>query len=137
MHETETRVRPDRQREHQANERTFLAWLRTSIALMSFGFVIARFGLFLNEMSLVLTRKEPPHALVGSQTIGVALVTLGVVATVVSAARYERVYAQIERGDFKPERRWVWVVSAVIIALGVSIVPFLFTNLPVPTASPR
>jgi len=34
----------DRQREHQANERTFLAWLRTSIALIGFGFAIARFG---------------------------------------------------------------------------------------------
>jgi uncharacterized membrane protein YidH (DUF202 family) len=33
----------DRQREHQANERTFLAWLRTSIALIGFGFAIARF----------------------------------------------------------------------------------------------
>jgi putative membrane protein len=40
----------DRQREHQANERTFLAWLRTSIALIGFGFAIARFGLFLREL---------------------------------------------------------------------------------------
>lgn len=136
MPETETKARPDRQREHQANERTFLAWLRTSIALMSFGFVIARFGLFLNEMSLVLTRKEPPHGIVSSQTIGVALVTLGVAATVVAAARYERVYTQIERGNFKPDRGWVWVISAVIFALGVSIVPFLFTNLPAPMAGP-
>ena len=39
-----------RQREHQANERTFLAWLRTSLALIGFGFVIARFGLFLREL---------------------------------------------------------------------------------------
>ncbi len=35
----------DRQREHQANERTFLAWLRTSITLISFGLVLARFGI--------------------------------------------------------------------------------------------
>jgi amino acid transporter len=45
----------DRQREHQANERTFLAWLRTSIALISFGFAIARFGLFLRQLGLVIT----------------------------------------------------------------------------------
>ncbi len=32
----------DRQREHQANERTFLAWLRTSIALVGFGFALAK-----------------------------------------------------------------------------------------------
>jgi putative membrane protein len=35
----------DRQREHQANERTFLAWLRTSVALIGFGFAIARFSI--------------------------------------------------------------------------------------------
>jgi|GEM_PF-5432662 len=46
---------PDRQREHQANERTFLAWLRTSIALIGFGFAIARFGLFLRQLRVALT----------------------------------------------------------------------------------
>jgi putative membrane protein len=47
----------DRQREHQANERTFLAWLRTSIALIGFGFAIARFGLFLRELQTSVTSK--------------------------------------------------------------------------------
>ncbi len=50
----------DRQREHQANERTFLAWLRTSIALIGFGFVIARFGLFLHELQTTVTYQNPP-----------------------------------------------------------------------------
>jgi putative membrane protein len=45
----------DRQREHQANERTFLAWLRTSIALIGFGFAIARFGLFLQELQITIS----------------------------------------------------------------------------------
>ena len=43
----------DRQREHQANERTFLAWVRTSIALIGFGFAIARFGIFLRQLEWV------------------------------------------------------------------------------------
>jgi putative membrane protein len=37
-------------RDHAANERTMLAWLRTGIALMAFGFAIARFGLFVREV---------------------------------------------------------------------------------------
>lgn len=40
----------DRQRERQGNEWTFLGWLRTSIALIGFGFAIARFGLFLGQL---------------------------------------------------------------------------------------
>ena len=34
--------------DHLANERTFLAWIRTSIGIMAFGFVVVKFSLFLN-----------------------------------------------------------------------------------------
>jgi putative membrane protein len=44
-------VRESRFRDHSANERTLLAWIRTGIALMAFGFAIARFGLFLREVA--------------------------------------------------------------------------------------
>jgi len=50
----------DRSREHLANERTFLAWIRTSIALMGFGFVIVKFTLFLKQLSLLLETKDIP-----------------------------------------------------------------------------
>ncbi len=49
-----------RKREHQANERTFLAWLRTSVALIGFGFAIARFGLFLRQLRVAITHQEIP-----------------------------------------------------------------------------
>jgi uncharacterized membrane protein YidH (DUF202 family) len=54
----------DRQREHQANERTFLAWLRTSIGLIGFGFALSRFGLFLRELQITVTQQDiPTHLL--------------------------------------------------------------------------
>jgi putative membrane protein len=60
----------DRQREHQANERTFLAWLRTSIALIGFGFAIARFGLFLHELQSTVTGQNvPTHSFLSSQSV--------------------------------------------------------------------
>jgi putative membrane protein len=69
----------DRQREHQANERTFLAWLRTSIALIGFGFAIARFGLFLRQLELALTHQEtPPNPIINSENLGVSLVIFGI-----------------------------------------------------------
>ena len=53
-----SRGKIDKQREHQANERTFLAWLRTSIALIGFGFAIARFGLFLRQLRVAATQNS-------------------------------------------------------------------------------
>jgi uncharacterized membrane protein YidH (DUF202 family) len=44
----------DHSQQHLANERTFLSWLRTSIALIGLGFIVARFGLFLREFGLVI-----------------------------------------------------------------------------------
>ncbi|MEM9945649.1 MAG: DUF202 domain-containing protein, partial [Cyanobacteria bacterium P01_D01_bin.36] len=62
--------RPDRQREHQANERTFLAWLRTSISLIGFGFAIARFGLFIQQLEAIETDNPTVASFFNSRLIG-------------------------------------------------------------------
>jgi putative membrane protein len=58
MNELKKKNTFEKSREHLANERTFLAWIRTSIALMGFGFVIVKFTLFLKEISLLLEAKD-------------------------------------------------------------------------------
>src|SRR2546429_4166574 len=70
----ETRVR-----EHLANERTLLAWVRTAIALMGLGFVVARFGLFLRQLAVESGRPVEAEALGLSTPIGVSMVAAGVV----------------------------------------------------------
>lgn len=83
----------DRQREHQANERTFLAWLRTSIALIGFGFAIARFGLFLRQLNLAITQHEFfVHPFFNSENLGLALVIFGIVTIALAAWQYNRVF---------------------------------------------
>lgn len=85
-------------RDHAANERTLLAWIRTGIAMMAFGFAIARFGLFLREISQVgaaSTRIE--HAL-GSGWFGVLLVVLGLFTNLAAVARYARIRKALEEG---------------------------------------
>ncbi|OCQ94266.1 hypothetical protein BCD64_05740 [Nostoc sp. MBR 210] len=117
----------DRQREHQANERTFLAWLRTSIALIGFGFAIARFGLFLRQLNTAITQQEPVvHPLFNSENLGVALVIVGVSAIALAAWRYNQVFWQIERGDYQPNRLAVWILTAVVMILGLLSIPLLF-----------
>lgn len=116
----------DRQREHQANERTFLAWLRTSIALIGFGFAIARFGLFIRQLYRTITQHEAStHPLFNSQNLGVSLVVFGLLVIVLAAWRYNQVFWQIERGDYRPNRLVIWIMTAVVIFLGTLSIPLL------------
>ncbi|MBE9010438.1 DUF202 domain-containing protein [Pseudanabaenaceae cyanobacterium LEGE 13415] len=127
----------DRQREHQANERTFLAWLRTSIALIGFGFAIARFGLFLQQLQRTLTPQEPPtDTVLNSENLGISLVVFGIVIIAVAAWRYNRVLGQIERGDYRPSRLTIWVVTAVVMILGTLSIPLLLLRSRLPNNSP-
>ncbi|NEU80899.1 DUF202 domain-containing protein [Nostoc sp. UIC 10630] len=116
----------DRQREHQANERTFLAWLRTSISLIGFGFAIARFGIFLQQLNIAITQQETPvNPLSNSENLGVALVVFGILAVALAAWRYNQVFWQIERADYKPNRIIVWIMTGVVIVLGLFSIPLL------------
>ncbi|MBD2196337.1 MULTISPECIES: YidH family protein [Calothrix] len=116
----------DRQREHQANERTFLAWLRTSIALIGFGFAIARFGLFLHQLNAAISQKEPQvHPLFNSQNLGIFLVIIGILTIALAAWQYNQVFWQIERGNYQPNRLSVWIITALVMILGFLSIPLL------------
>lgn len=119
----------DRQREHQANERTFLAWLRTSIALIGFGFAIARFGLFLRQLGLAIAHQEiPTKPIFNSENLGLSLVIFGIATIALAAWRYNQVFRQIERGDYQPSRFAVWIMTGVVIILGILSIPLLLVR---------
>ena len=84
--------------DHAANERTFLAWIRTGLALMGFGFVVARFGIFLRELRMTtgaLTVQRTGY----SAWAGTALVLMGVAVQAISMARYVSIIHQLNRGQ--------------------------------------
>jgi putative membrane protein len=121
----------DRQREHQANERTFLAWLRTSIALIGFGLTISRFGLFLQELQTQVTDQNSlTHSFISSQNIGISLVIMGIVIIILAVWRYNRVFEQIEQGNYQPNRLLVWITAGIVIILGLLSIPFLLWRQP-------
>jgi len=122
--------KPDRQREHQANERTFLAWLRTAVALIALGLATARFGLFLREIESAIIEELPlEESGFNSQTLGLSLVLFGIVVIALAAWRYQQVFWQIEKGNYKPSQRLVWLmVVAVMILATLSTLPLLLSS---------
>jgi putative membrane protein len=114
----------ERFRDHAANERTLLAWIRTGIALMAFGFAIARFGLFLSEMAQIgkMPVRGGGH---GSAWFGVALVTLGLVTNAAATLRYERVREALEEQraiSMSPVLVHVLGIGSVLVAAAMAVV---------------
>ena len=96
-----------------AAERTLLAWIRTGLALMGFGFAIARFGLFLRQMQASQTNL-PVHQSWGSPFTGVTLIALGVLINITSSVQYAQTIRQLNEGSWQPGR-----LSRMGIALAV------------------
>ena len=86
-------------RDYLAQERTFLGWIRTGIALMGFGFVVARFGIFLEQLHLSQQFSDArPHEF--SPWFGAALITTGAIVNLFSARRFMRLADEVGRNQF-------------------------------------
>ena len=90
----------DKTNNHLANERTFLAWIRTSISVIVFGFVVAKFGIVLREFFLAqgTSVKESDTSMI----IGVAFMVMGTMMAMTSMIRYRITMRHIEENKFKP-----------------------------------
>ncbi len=100
-------------RDHTANERTLLAWIRTGIALMALGYAIAHFGLFLREIYWASSSLPRAKHSVGSEWFGVVLVLLGVVTNMGAMVRYLKVRKALEEG------RAITPAATMAYALGI------------------
>ena len=111
-----------------AAERTMLAWIRTGLALMGFGFVVAKFGLFLQKLAEI---KDIHIKVAANQSasvwIGIALVMLGVAVNVAAAARFAALIRRLHAGEKAKPMRWELAASvAMIMALiGLGIAGYL------------
>jgi putative membrane protein len=109
---------PEDPRVRFAAERTLLAWVRTGLALMGFGFVVARFGLFLREIALAGHLVAQQHSTGWSLWIGVGLIALGVAVSIIASFEYFRFVRSSKRGKaYTPRTALLAVVVAAILAL--------------------
>ncbi len=123
-----------------ASERTLLAWMRTALALIGFGFVVARFGLFLRELAMMghtVASPPPSSQLVeseladspavealsggtsGSLWIGVGLILIGAAVAVLAASQHVRfIHGLLKDEPYRPKR----LSLGVLLALGLTVI---------------
>ncbi len=108
-----------RVRDHLANERTYLAWMRTAIALMGFGVLIARFRLLHPPLMA-----SPPG---NGWKLSLVFSFVGLVTVLVSTLQYFMIRSQIDRDQYQPADVWVILFSVLVVLLGAGVLYYVFT----------
>jgi uncharacterized membrane protein YidH (DUF202 family) len=115
--------------DHLANERTFLAWIRTSVGLMGFGFVVVKFSIFVKQFSIVVERQVPVASHGYSSVMGISLVAFGALIGILSFYRYRKIEKQISNPEYKPSGILINLLAASILLTGIFLVVYLLQSI--------
>ncbi|MBV8171023.1 MAG: DUF202 domain-containing protein [Candidatus Eremiobacteraeota bacterium] len=115
-------------REYLANERTYLAYLRTALALLSLGISVNRFSLFLLERNRIPETSTSGQTLVGAEQLGIGMAVIGLLLLVWGTVHYAIVYRQIASQSFRPNILSVWVLSGIVFVAALVGFAWLFTR---------
>ena len=114
--------------EHLSNERTFLAWIRTSISLLGLGFVVAKFSVWLRELSRSLHPSAPiPHSGL-SMPLGITLMTLSAVLALTAGWRYRVIKKAIINGESTAADGTTIAVSVIVTAIAVALIIYMLAT---------
>jgi putative membrane protein len=118
----------ERYSDHAANERTFLAWVRTAIAVMAFGFLVEKFDLFLEIAGQTLARRALS---VGGHFVGnvagLSLIGLGATTIILALLRFRKTAKEIDSPDRLPGagERLDIALAALLVTLGTALFVYL------------
>lgn len=114
----------NRARDHLANERTFLAWVRTSVAIVVFGFAIGRFAIALRQLARFQGQQVSKTTGL-SVWMGMISILAGVVMMAAGLVRYRKTRAQLEEGKFEPAGFIVDLVAILTVLFGLALAGYL------------
>jgi putative membrane protein len=113
----------NRARDHLANERTFLAWVRTSVAIVVFGFAIGRFAIAMRQLTEFQGRSSRTPGF--SVWMGMSAILAGVVMVGAGLMRYRKTRAQLDEGKFEPAGFIVDLVTILTVLFGLALAGYL------------
>lgn len=122
---------PDEIRLRLQAESSLLAWMGTCLGLMGFGFVIARFGLFLSQLAAVGQVTMTRHASLAlfSQFSGIFLILLSVLVLGTALYLYRRLIQSIDRGEPDIPSGWTLGMLVCVVLIGVGVVLATYLSL--------
>lgn len=115
--------------DHLANERTYLAWIRTSIGIMVFGFVVVKFSIFVRQVSLLLGENHPIQPKKYSAVLGLSFVILGAIVTIFSYLRYQHSKKQLEMGIYQQSSLLIKLITLFIFLVSLFLVIYLIQSM--------
>jgi putative membrane protein len=118
---------PNRIRDHLANERTYLSWMRSGISLLGFGVLIVRIRVLRPPLA-----PQPPG---NGWKLGLAFSVVGLLMVGLASVHYFGVRNDIEDDDYEPPDRWVLLSTIVLLVLGAFVVLYVF-NVPFDSPTP-
>jgi putative membrane protein len=116
-------LNPNRARDHLANERTFLAWVRTAVAIVVFGFAIGRFSIAMRQLTAL--QGHPAHRSGLSVWMGASSIIAGVVLVLAGLARYRKTRVLLEVGKFEPAGLILDLVTILTVLFGLALAAYL------------
>jgi putative membrane protein len=125
----------DRSQQYLANERTFLSWVRTSIALIGLGFIISKFSFFLTEFRIILQRYSVDSPEMNSYVpqspidqisnwIGFGTISLAILLILFALKNYLNTHKSISTQTYSPNQKTIYFTTAIVILL--SIIVFIY-----------
>jgi len=120
---TEPNPNPNRARDHLANERTFLAWVRTGAAIIVFGFAIGRFSIAIRQLTALQGHGVRTAGI--SVWMGSGTIVAGLLLVIAGLLRYRKTRARLDAGTFEPAGFGLDLLTILTVLIGLALAGYL------------